>query len=196
MEKKIIALDIDDTIFAFMALMLKMINLKHNSRVTVEDITERIPHDNLEDIISEGRWTKEFEFFEQAGAYAAMTPFEGVRTSIENLIAAGYEVVYVTARPSIFKKQTEFSFIVNKIPNVDRIYYAPKGKKRILSRLKPAYFVDDNITNCKDALKAGMTLDQIYVLDQPWNSTEDSKDFKRISSLMQLERMLLDKKND
>lgn len=184
-KKLLIALDIDGVIFDFMEQFLRVYNLRRGTRVTVQDITSFMPHESLEAMISEEQWNEAFEYFENSGGYATLNAYEGVRTAIDNILAAGHEIVYVTSRHSNFKGQTDLCFILNKIP-AKKIYYAPRGKRAILKKLNPDIFVDDAIKNCKDAEKAG--LKNIYIMDAAYNRNDEGNKFKRISNLIQLER--------
>jgi len=159
-----------------MQQFLRVHNLRRGTRVTVEDITSFMPHESL-------------EYFENSGGYATLQPFEGVRTAIDNILKAGHEIIFVTARHSNFKGHTEMSFILNKIP-LSKIVYAPRGKRQVLKQLKPDFFVDDAIKNLKDAEKAGLPLESIVLMDQPYNNTEEGQKYKRIHNLIQLERMI------
>lgn len=193
-NKKLLILDLDDTCFSFLAEVLRYINLKNKTRLTTSDMTARIPDASLEDIISEDLWNREFLNWEASSGYSTLKSFDGVRTSIENFIEAGWNVAFVTARPNCFAKQTEFSFIMNKLPGKDSIYYAPKGKRRMLTKLKGDIFLDDSPDNLEAGLASGMPLESLYLISQPWNASETR--FQRVGSLMQLERIILEGKKD
>lgn len=188
-KKKLLLLDLDDTVLSFLDNMLRYINLKHDMRVTIDDIVARVPDAMLNDIIEESLWNEEFQNWENAGGYATQKSFDGVRTSMENFLKAGWDIQFVTARPSCFARETEFAFIMNKLPCRDKIHYAPRGKRNILAKLQGDIFLDDSIDNLEAALKAGMKLEQLYLITQPWN-IKDTK-FQRVGSLMQLERIVL-----
>lgn len=186
-KPKTIVLDADDTLVQFVAPMLRLVNLLNDTRITVDDITEKVPHVSLEEIIPEEIWVPSMQFFEDGGGYATLTPMDGVRTSLERLKAAGHKIIIVTARPRHFHRQTELCMALNKLP-YDKIYYTPKGKGPTLAKLKPDIFLDDHPGNLHDALKFGVPLENLYLVNQPWNATETK--FKRVGSLMQLERLI------
>jgi len=185
-KKLLVALDLDGVIFDFMGQFLRVHNLRKNSRVTADDIKSFMPAGNMEDIISEGEWNESFEWFEDNGGYATLKPLEGVRTAIEAIQAAGHEVIYITARHSKFKGETELSFLLGKLPHA-KVYFAPRGKYRVLKAKKPDVFVDDAVKNCETAVRANIK--KIYIMDAPYNKEETR--FNRIHNLVQFERDLV-----
>lgn len=192
-KKKLIALDVDGVVMDFMTQFLRVHNERYNTRITRDDITSFMPHGSVAELITEDEWDESFAWFEDNGGYATLEALEGVRTAIKNILDAGHEICYVTARHSKFKGETEMSFHLNKLP-IGKVYFAPRGKVSRLKKLKPDIFVDDSLKNCQAAQKAGVK--EIYVLDCPYNRGEEAKDFKRIGNLIQLERELLGEKNE
>lgn len=190
-KKKLkIALDIDGVVMDFLGQMLRAHNIKYETRVTVDDMTLFMPDGDLEDLISEKLWTESFEWFENSGGYSTLSSFEGVRTALNNILEAGHEIVFVTARPGKFKRETEMSFILNKIPMAPIYYTGSRGKTPVLKKLAPDIFVDDSVKNLKAAKRAGVP--RILCLDAPYNRCEEGMEFERISNLIQLERLILD----
>lgn len=193
MSKKLkICLDIDNVIVDFLGQFIRVFNLKKNTRLVISDITSFLPHESLESLISENDWDDIFAYCEENGLYATLKSYDGARTSIENLMKEGHEVYCLTARNSKFRGETEMSFLLNGLPNL-KIYYAPKSKYRMLKKLAPDVFVDDSLTNCEEALKANVK--SIYIMDQPYNRVEESKPFKRVTSLIQVERDIVKEKS-
>lgn len=186
-KKLQIAFDIDQVVIDFLGHFIRFYNLKYDKRVTPQDITTFLPSGDLNDIINAEEWQQAFEYFESNGGYASCPSLEGARTSIENILKMGHKINFITSRSSHFRGETEMSFILNKIPfDKKSLYFAPRGKYPVLKRLKPDVFVDDSAKNCEDALKAG--IEHIYLIDMPYNREETR--FKRISNIMQLERIL------
>lgn len=192
-KQKLIVLDVDQVVLDFLGQFIKFYNLKYNKRVSPDDITSFLPSVDMRHVINEDEWEEAFEEFESNGGYSSLQAIEGARTSINNILAAGHKIVFVTARHSKFRGETEMSFILNKIP-LQKTYFVPRGKRAILKQLQPDFFVDDSIRNLVDAEKAGLTLDQIYVMTAPHNKSETK--YNRISNLMQLERIILEGKKD
>lgn len=188
-NKKLVALDIDGVILKFLEQMLRVHNLRNNTRVTVDDIKSFMPDGDMEDLMTTEEWTESFEWFENNGGYATLESFDGARTAIEKILEAGHDIVYVTARPAKFRGETIMSFILNKIP-ITKIYHASRSKTQILRQLAPDYFVDDAVKNLKAAERAEVP--NILVLDAPYNRCEEGRRFTRIHNLIQLERLLLD----
>jgi len=181
----LIALDIDGVILDFLGQFLRVYNLRNNERITADDITEFMPHGNLSDLIAKKDWDENFKWFEKNGGYATLQSFEGARTAIENILKAGHEIVYVTARKQEFEGDTIMSFLLNKIP-MSKLYFAPSSKEKILRELNPDIFVDDSLKNCDAAEKAGIK--RIYVLDYKYNRKPEADKYTRIENLIQLER--------
>jgi len=188
-KKKLIALDVDGVIMDFMTQFLRVHNERYNTRITRDDITSFMPHGSVAELITESEWDESFAWFEDNGGYATLEALEGARTALQAILDAGHEIVFVTARHSKFKGETEMSFILNKLP-LKKIYFAPRGKTARLKAIKPDIFVDDSLKNCLQAKKAGVK--EIYVLDSPYNRTEEANEFKRIGNLIQLERELVE----
>jgi 5'(3')-deoxyribonucleotidase len=186
MKSKLIALDLDGVVFDFLGQFIKVHNLKNNTRVTSADITSFMPDKSLKALITEDDWATTFQYFEEAGGYATLKAFEGARTALENIITAKHRIIYITSRHPNFKSSTQLAFILNKIPNFD-VYFCPEGKSRVLKKLQPDIFVDDNIFNCKDAEREGIK--KVYIMDAAYNRGINT--YERIYNLMQLEREVL-----
>jgi 5'(3')-deoxyribonucleotidase len=189
MKKLLIALDLDGVIFDFLGQFLKLHNLKNGTRVTADDISSFMPDKSLKSLITEREWGDTFEYFEEAGGYATLKSFEGVRTAIENIIREGHKLTYITSRHPSFRKNTEFSFIMNKIP-LSTIHFCGNGKGRILKKVNPDIFVDDNIINCDVA--HSLKINKIYLMDAPYN--KECKLYSRVFNLIQIEREICEQK--
>jgi 5'(3')-deoxyribonucleotidase len=182
-KKLLIALDLDGVVFDFLGQFLRVHNLRKDKRITVDDIKSFMPAGSMEDMISEDDWNESFEWFEDNGGYATLDVLDGVRTALQAILDEGHELIFITSRHSKFKGETELSLILNKLPQA-KTYFAPRGKGRVLRKMKPDVFVDDAIKNCEAAERAGIK--QIYMMDAPYN--KDETRFERIHNLVQFER--------
>lgn len=198
-----IVLDIDDVMFRFIPFLCFLYNNKHSTTITESDITSWNFYDTkVEDaqgqITKGAQLRKFFKEYENAGIYAALPPIRMSIQSIELIKRLGYKVIFLTARSSNFKKDTEISFALHKLPYDEIIFDADKPKQinRLARKHNIVAFVDDRYKHVIDVFNTDK-VQTCYLMNKPNNLTEEvSDDIIRVNDLLEVVRQLKDVKED
>jgi uncharacterized HAD superfamily protein len=195
-----IVLDLDDTILSFLSFLLSFYNTKNNSSISEVDITEwDFEHLEFEDSINSKKITGEdikkvFKDYEDHGLYVALPPIPQATHAIELMRLLGYRIIILTGRNEKYRKDTELSLTINKIPFDELVLSAQKDKEiiRLSKKYNLVAFVDDNPKNIKDVLNTDK-VDTLYLMDRVYNrNILPIEDVIRVRDLIEIIRSLKD----
>ncbi len=176
-SKKVIAVDADEVLAEFMEHFLMFHNLRYETQFTKSEITsfrfEEVFKIEERDVLS-----RIGEFYEDKVIHE-IKPVKGALAGINELLDRGYNLEIITARPPYYKKIT-IDWVEKHFPKkFKQIHFAfnPFNKNserltkaQICKQIGAKVLIDDNLVNALDCAENGIT---VYLMDAPWNKTED-----------------------
>jgi len=159
-----VAIDLDDVSLNFLHTLVDVHNFMYDANYKVNDIKEwELPKD-LEETF------KEYE----SQLYVTLKKKTGVQKKIKEFINKGYKIIFITARPEIFRPETEFSLIKERLP-YDELFFN-KRKSLKLRRLQEMYdivaFIDDKADTIRK-VKNETNIPNVYLVNMPSNKNEE-----------------------
>ncbi len=193
---KVIAVDADEILAAFIDHFL----IYHNEKYQTKVEKEKIYSFKLDPIfkLTEVEFLRRMDEYYESGEVLNILPVEGSIEGINNLLEKGYRLEIVTARPPFFKELT-IEWVSKHFPKkFEQIHFAfnPYNsnsmkitKSQICKQIGAKVLIDDNIVNAQDCAENGIT---VYLMDAPWNQTEDlPENIIRVKSWMEITTALL-----
>jgi uncharacterized protein len=175
--KKVIAIDSDEIISAFMDGFIEYNNSFFGTKLTMKDIVSFELGQILG--ITEFEVEKRIEKFFESGEAKKIKLVEGAKDGVKKLLEMNYEIHVITARPLPLKDET-LRWINEHFPNqFKQIHFAfnpyvgaseQKKKSQICKEIGSGILVDDNLVNVLDCAKAGIN---VLLMDALWNQTQD-----------------------
>lgn len=157
-----IGLDIDGVIADSFPVFTEELNRKYGKNVPQID---NYDFGKVYDVA----WEELDCFFSQNMEYLYSTPepVSGSVESILSLVAAGHEIVYVTARKAGAEEQVTIKWMEEKqIPYAERVFTGGDSKTLAVKEYGINVFVDDFISNSKEIASIGVP---VLLLDAPYN---------------------------
>ena len=195
-KEKIIILDFDDTISAFLSALCSLHNSFYGTSVTANDIKEW-NFDSLNFTDMNGKTVKGKELRKtfldyEDGIYGVMKPFHNSIQALEQIRSLGYKIFIMTARKKMFERQTDVNIRANGIP-CDQLMFI-KDKARKIKELQEKYdvvvFADDKASTC-ESVKKKCDVDNVFIVNQAHNiDSELKEEVVRVTSLMEIVRHL------
>lgn len=174
--KKVIALDADEILSAFLDRFLIFHNRKYGTGYKKEEILSFEIGQIFE--VSENEVEKRMEQFYSSGDALNIEPVKGAISGVNELIRRGYAVHVITARPLMAKDLTvkwlnkhfpdKFKGIHFGFNPYLKISTQPT-KARICHQIGASVLADDSLVNAASCAKEGIT---VLLIDAPWNQTD------------------------
>ncbi len=178
MNKKIIAVDIDEVLAANAPSFIKYTNNKWNMNLSVDDYHEHWAELWKTDHEETLRRAKQYNF---SGAIESMSHFEDAKRVL-NKLAHSFELVIITARRKELSQATQ-QWIEKHYPETFwNIYHAgiwdtehvdavTHTKADVCAEIGVSYLIDDQSKHCNAAQAAGVQA--IMFGDYPWNRSDE-----------------------
>ena len=123
-----VILDIDDCVFSFLGPFLDCYNEKFGTTISTSDITDY----NFD--TDKSSFLKQIE----ASGFYSNLPLEfGALCFIKNLNKLKIKIIFITARPEVYKRDTLISLYQNNI-EYEKLYFF-KNKHVLINSLKKTY---------------------------------------------------------
>jgi uncharacterized HAD superfamily protein len=175
--KPIIAVDADEILAAFIEHFLIYHNEKYQTDVSKDKVfTFKLETlFNIDETLVLSRMNEYYDNRE----VLKIEPVEGSIEGINQLLKKGYELQIVTARPPFYKELT-VEWVEKHFPDkFQQIHFAfnpynrnseKMTKAQICKQIGAKVLLDDNLVNALDCASNGIT---VYLMDAPWNQTDD-----------------------
>lgn len=174
---EVIAVDADEILAAFLEHFINYHNLKYKTSLKKDDV-KSFKLEELFGIKEDDVLSRMNEYYE-SGEVLKIELVEGSIEGIESLLKKGYELQIITARPPHYKKDT-IEWVRKYFPDkFKEIHFAfnpfnkhseKSTKAEICKQIGAKVLIDDNLVNALDCAGNGIT---VYLMDAPWNQTED-----------------------
>lgn len=175
-SKKVIAIDSDEIISAFIDGFIGYNNSFFKTNLTRKDIVSFELGQILG--ITEQEVEERIEKYFESGEARKIQLIEGSKEGVQTLLKLGYEIHVITARPLVLKDET-LRWINKNFPNqFAQIHFAfnpyvesseQKKKSQICKEIGSDILIDDNLVNVLDCAKEGI---RVLLMDALWNQTE------------------------
>lgn len=200
-KKKIVVLDLDDTVLDFLGLLCLVYNKINGTSISPIDFKEY----NLEACYlkdangNEVNGTEVFEVFkkyEKYGLYAAQKPLPESRHALSLIRKLGYKIFFMTARNAEYEEQTKLNLMINHIDYDELIFAKSDEKAKVIRRLSKDYnvyaFVDDKASTVID-VEENTNTNMVFARTIPHNAdVELDEKIMRINSIFDIIRHLKD----
>ena len=158
-----ICCDLDDCVFSFLGPFLDSYNNYNFKSVSLSDV---------QDYDFEPALTRYLHYVEVNGFYLDLPVEFGAITFIKKMKELGIFVIFITARPEQFKRDTVLALFKNKIV-YDELFFS-KNKVKTILQLKTRYdilgMIDDRFKTIKDvSLKCGLPFN--FLITKPHNES-------------------------
>lgn len=175
--KKVIAVDADEILAAFLEHFL----IYHNSRYETNLSKADVFSFKLEELfgIPEDEVLSRMNSYYEEGEVLKIEVVPGAIEGVNNLLKKGYELQIITARPPFYKEVT-VEWVGKHFPDkFKQIHFAfnpfnknseKLTKAQICKQIGAKVLIDDNLVNALDCAKNGIL---VYLMDAPWNQVED-----------------------
>jgi 5'(3')-deoxyribonucleotidase len=175
--KKVIAVDADEVLAAFIDHFLVHYNAKYQTVVS----KDKIHSFKLDPIFNTTQdvFLKRMDEYYESGEVLKIKPVKGSLKGVDQLLRKGYFLEIITARPSMYKEAT-INWVNQHFPKrFNQIHFSfnPYNKNseditkaEICKRIGAKVLIDDNIVNAFDCAKNGI---KVFLMDMPWNQVED-----------------------
>jgi len=177
-KKLAMALDIDDTLVSFLGPFLDAWNEAKDDLVSLSSMTD---YD-----FSQKRMNAFLHMLEKIGFYRNLPACWGAVSFVNKLKSMGIKIVLITARPSKFRRDTEFNLDESGFTYDDLIF--SKEKSQIINNLKNKYhflaFADDRLSTVVNVGNK-CSLPFNFLLTQPHNA-----DFVLTSNIVRVNYIL------
>jgi uncharacterized HAD superfamily protein len=192
-KKKAVCCDLDDTISNFLKTLCHIHNVKNNTCLSDNDITdwdfEKLNITDARGNTVNGKNLREtYKYFEDHGLYAILSPLDYAKYALDTAHEIGYTVIILTARPEKYKAQTELNLISQDI-YYDEIYYEwDKCKKldELSLKYNIIFFADDKV-NTVQAVAKNCQVKNCFLINKPYNKNvilEEDSNIVRVNDLM------------
>jgi hypothetical protein len=171
--------DLDGTVLDWFSAFLDYMNSSLNLSIKEEDITDYLWFKSVPGLSEEMFW-RTFENFGRAGGYRNLKPFDGSVKALWTLAANGYDLWYVTKRPSYTKEDTKFALENLNLPFHKQLRVVEDSKSPIVNELSCDAIIDDSPSVLTDL--AINTRATIYCMDSKVNRFLDDTWLIRVKS--------------
>lgn len=177
-SKKVIAVDIDEVLAGFIDYFVEYHNLHFKTTITKDKVVTF----DLEDVfgVTKEEISTRMIDFGKAGHNVKMKPVAGSIEGVDALLEKGYELHLVTSRPGVIEKDTRVwieNHFSGKFTDLHHAFNqkihkegSKKKKWEICKEIGAGVLVDDFLPNALSCAENGIT---VYLMDAPWNQTED-----------------------
>jgi uncharacterized HAD superfamily protein len=176
MSKPVLAIDIDDVIFPFTEITLRLHNEKHGTELEVEDISSYYYLEELKGLSTSDEVEEYLDEFFAEVYEGRIKPNLDAQRAI-NLLKDKYEIDIITARRPTTRKVTE-QWLKHHFPDMFRDVHFPREladpatpKPQICKQIGAVAIVDDHIDNLIGCAELGIKA--LLFGSYPW-----SKDWK------------------
>lgn len=182
MTKPVIAVDIDEVLGEYAPEFVAFSNERWGTNLRVEDY-----HENWSELwqIEHDQARPRVDAINNSDIVTRLKPVAHADRALE-LLSERYDIVLVTARPTIFEKDTRawlerhyksLSPDIHFIGMFDGVITDTsylKTKSLVYSQIQPVFVIDDQIKHCQAAADLG--IDAILFGDYPWNRDKPEND--------------------
>jgi len=174
--KKVIAVDADEILAAFLDHFLFFHNTRYKTNLGKNDIFSF----RMEELfgINEEEVLRRIDEYYAARLILDIVPVEGAIEGVNALLDKGYELQIVTARPPSYKHLT-VEWVERHFPKkFNQIHFAfnPFNKNserltkaQVCKQIGAEVLIDDSIVNARDCAENGIT---VYLMHTNWNKDE------------------------
>lgn len=198
-KRKVVCLDIDDTVLDFASTLTRLYNSKKGTCLSVTDLaTWDFKDVNLVDARGNKASGKDlrdmFLEYEKHGLYAALPLYPEAREALHILEVIDYDVIFITARDERYKVDTEISLVMAGVKYSKLLFSSDKSVA--INKLKKEFnvkaFADDKAETV-DTVAEKCDLEYTFLLDKPYNLSHPIKEDSgiiRIKSILEMLRYL------
>jgi uncharacterized HAD superfamily protein len=175
-SKKIIAVDIDEVLADFFSYFVYFHNLMYKTKVSKKDMKKYYLNEVFE--VDRAEMHIRYMEFKSLHLLEQLNPVKGAVDGLKKLIEMGFDLHLVTARPQIIEEETRKWLSVHFKDIYLPIHFTHPGtgnshhlkKSEICKEIGAEILIDDHMENALDCAENGI---KVFLMDAPWNQTED-----------------------
>ena len=118
-----------------------------------------------------------------------MKPFPEARHALQKFREYGYKIIFLTARPVGFEKQTLFCLLNRYLP-YDEIIFRPSDEKateikKLAKKYNIVVFADDKASTCNE-VRETKKVKHVYCVNQAHNKSVEMPEIKRVDGIFEI----------
>jgi uncharacterized HAD superfamily protein len=180
MATKLYGIDLDGICFDFIGAFCEWLHDKVGVKIPEkEEITSYYWYETMDDL-DKKTFLKEFDKFGLAGGYRNLALLPGAREGLDEIIAAGNKIVYITNRPNYALEDTRAALEEHDFPSRYDLFFANGSKSPVINAHGVDVFIDDSPRTIAEISEN--TEASIYCMDYPFNRHLPAGNYTRVSS--------------
>lgn len=198
--KPVIAIDIDDVLIDTVTALFGYYNQTYGTRLAKTHYYSKDPVVHGVQDFAEA--VKRFENYLSSKAFERLAPIQQAVISVKRL-SRFYDFVAITSRPAFMQAMTE-AWLNKYFRNIQGVRFThfilavdkPSVGKRltkvdVCKEINARYMIEDHLHHAIPVAAAGV---RVFLIDQPWNQTNELPDnIERVMDWQSIEKLLGDK---